>query len=92
MLCYVQVYERAKYHLLQCATGESVLRLDKTELHSEAKSLQEIYLTEQHHETLHNYLRVYLGDQGYDPLFLQVRFSGIALSGCFLELGQIFPL
>ena len=81
MLCYVQVYERAKYHLLQCATGESVLRLDKTELHSEAKSLQEIYLTEQHHETLHNYLvnqlPVYVGDQGYDPLFLQVGFSGI---------------
>ena len=90
MLCCVQVYERAKYHLLQCATGESVLRLDKTELHSEAKSLQEIYLTEQHHETLHNYLvnqlPVYVGDQGYDPLFLQVRFSRIEFSGRILEV------
>ena len=67
-----------------------MLRLDKTELHSEAKSLQEIYLTEQHHETLHNYLvnqlPVYVGDESYDTLFLQVGFSGIEYSGCNFEV------
>jgi len=43
--------------MLQCATGESVLRLKKTKLASEARKIQNIYMEEQYHETLLQYLQ-----------------------------------
>lgn len=50
------MFERAKFHLLQCATAECILRLDKTELEEDAADIQEMYFQEQHHENLLQYL------------------------------------
>ena len=67
-----RVLERAKFHLMQCATGEAVLRLDKTRLAREALELQRIYMKDQHHESLLDYLQHELG-QGWDnSTFIQV--------------------
>ena len=65
------MFEKAKYHLLQCATGESVLRLDKTELSMEAMKIQNIYMKRQKHENLHEYLDHAIFD-AYQPLYIQV--------------------
>ena len=65
----VQVLRTAKSHLLQCATGEAVLRVGRTDLCHESTLIQNIYLNEQYHDSLLSYLR----HQQYDePLFIQV--------------------
>ncbi|XP_067936897.1 E3 ubiquitin-protein ligase rnf213-alpha-like [Watersipora subatra] len=66
-----QVLKRAKFHLLQCATGEAVLRLEKTQLNREAKRIQEIYMKEQHHETLLQYLNFELSNRGGKSKLIQ---------------------
>ncbi|KAF6032077.1 hypothetical protein EB796_009577 [Bugula neritina] len=67
-----QVFERAKFHLLQCATGESVLRLDKTMLEFEAKKIQSMYMTEQYHETLQQYLTHLMSAESDSSVYIQV--------------------
>lgn len=47
--------------MIQIATAESVLRLDKTLLKEEAKAIQQIYIAEQSHETLLEYIECELG-------------------------------
>jgi len=69
---FPQLLECAKYHLLQCATGESVLRLNKTQLASEAKQIQNTYMEEQYHETLLQYLQHVIPMAGDSSIFLQV--------------------
>ena len=73
------MFEKAKYHLLQCATGESVLRLDKTELSMEAMKIQDIYMKKQKHENLHEYLHHAISDT-YQPLYIQVSITYIKLT------------
>ena len=46
----------SKSYLLECATAEAVLRLDRTLLHEEAIEIQTKYLVEQNHETLLQYM------------------------------------
>jgi len=69
------VFERAKFHLLQCATGESVLRLDKTMLEFEAKKIQSMYMTEQYHETLQQYLTHLMSAESDSSVYIQVSQS-----------------
>ena len=59
--------------MLMCSTGEAVMRLDRTDLDRDAKRLQEIYLHEQYHETLLQYLENELYHSGDQSLFIQVR-------------------
>lgn len=47
--------------MIQIATAESVLRLDKTLLKEEAKDIQKVYIEDQFHETLLDYLDGELG-------------------------------
>lgn len=47
--------------MIQIATAESVLRLDKTLLKEEAKDIQKVYIEDQFHETLLDYLDSELG-------------------------------
>ena len=67
-----RVLERAKFHLMQCATGEAVLRLDKTRLARDALELQRIYMKDQHHESLLDYLQHELGTGWDNSTFIQV--------------------
>ena len=60
--------------MLLCATGEAVMRLDRTELSDEAKRNQEIYLHDQYHETLLQYLENEFYHCDEHSLFIQVRF------------------
>ena len=59
--------------MLLCATAESVMRLERTELQREAKTIQEIYLRHQYHETLLQYLENEFALCGNQSLFIQVR-------------------
>lgn len=58
--------------MLQCATGESVLRLEKTELAHEAYAIQKVYMHDQYHETLLQYLEHELPKAGEQSLYIQV--------------------
>jgi len=60
--------------MLQCATGESVLRLSKTRLSGgeEAVKVQKIYTEEQHHESLLQFLQNEWKQTSKLPQFLQV--------------------
>ena len=59
--------------MLLCATAESVMRLERTELQREAKTIQEIYLRHQYHETLLQYLENEFALCGNQSLFIQVK-------------------
>ena len=63
---------QAKRQLVQCATGESVLRLDKTVLKNEAAEIQKMYIFEQTHETLLEYLEAELPSAAGKSLLMQV--------------------
>lgn len=69
---FIQVENRAKFYLLECATAEAVLRLDKTLLCDEADEIQAVYLREQNHENLLQYLEATLPNVTESQL-LQVR-------------------
>ena len=56
--------------MLQCATAECVLRLDRTVLQKEAEDLQRHYLVEQQHENLPQYLTYQLSQTTSDPVIL----------------------
>ncbi|XP_067937583.1 E3 ubiquitin-protein ligase rnf213-alpha-like [Watersipora subatra] len=68
-----QVVKRAKQHLLQIATGESVLRLDRTRLFMETKWVEKVYMEEQQHENLFQYLKHHMSTLDSDQSsFIQV--------------------
>jgi hypothetical protein len=60
--------------MLQCATNESVLRLDKTALEAEASLVQKIYTEEQCHDNLFAYLLKAFSDPSQSSLRIQVSF------------------
>ena len=74
LLLMFQALELSQFLLLQCATSEAVLRLDKTQLSSEAKDIQDLYLDKQRHETLLQYLERFVVHETkkHRPLFIQV--------------------
>lgn len=59
--------------MLLCSTGEAVMRLDRTDLAHDARRLQDIYLHDQYHETMLQYLQNQLHQCGQNSLFMQVR-------------------
>ena len=65
--------------MLECATAEAVLRLDKTILCDEAEEIQSIYLREQNHENLLQYLEATLPQESA-PQLLQVRVETATLN------------
>ena len=59
--------------MLLCATAESVLRLDRTQLVHEASGLQKMYLHDYYHESLLQYLENELSKRGDQSSFTQVK-------------------
>lgn len=82
----LQVLDRAKFHLLQCATKESVLRLDRTMLRDEAPHLQRIYMEEQKHEDLFSYLSDVFTPQPTAGLRIQVSLPLLKLLTFYIIL------
>jgi len=81
------VLEQAKFDLLRCATAESVLRLNKTELEREAVGILRIYTEDQHHECLEDFLYERLS-QADRKHFTQVRLERTL----FLHNTEIYQL
>lgn len=67
-----QVEKWCKAYLIQCATAESVLRLDKTMLKNESQQIQQIYIAEQHHENLQEYIEAQLQPPVAKSILMQV--------------------
>ncbi|KAF6041607.1 hypothetical protein EB796_000120 [Bugula neritina] len=67
-----EVLERSKFYMLQCATGEAVLRLDRTCLKTEAGQIQDVYMTQQSHESLIQYLSQEVNLTSSTNLYIQV--------------------
>ena len=62
-----------KRRLLQCATPEAVVHVSQTELKDEAEEIRQIYMEEQQHESLLEYLDVRLKDNEVQQnAFIQV--------------------
>jgi len=60
--------------MLQCATGEAVLRLDRTCLKAEAGQIQDVYMTQQSHESLIQYLSQEVNLTSSTNLYIQVSY------------------
>jgi len=86
-IIFQDVIDQSKRLMLQCATGESVLRLSKTRLSGEeAEKVKKIYTEEQHHESLLQFLQNEWKQTSKLPQFLQVRnilYQPIVLILCY---------
>lgn len=68
-----KILEKAKEHVMQCVTGEAVLRLNRTELSRQATKLRDIYITRQSHETLYEYYKDMISSE-QESQFIQVSY------------------
>ena len=83
---FIQVHERSKYYMLLCATAESVLRLDRTQLVHEASGLQKMYLHDYYHESLLQYLENEFSICENRSLFIQVSVKYLFTLKCFCHM------
>lgn len=71
----IQVLKLSQYYLLQTASPDAMVRLQKTSLANKSKVLQQIYFERQHHSSLENFLAYHLkfdGDAQPVGMLLQV--------------------
>lgn len=76
----------SKYLLLQTASPDAVVRLEKTVLVDEKMEVKRIYFQQQHHESLEDFLNHHVhGSHGQDGLLMQVStyffLVGVCISG-----------
>lgn len=70
---HLKVFQEAKFVLLWCATPESLVRLDLTDLpNKERELLKRWYGEHQAHDSLIQYLREKIITEKCKPLFAQV--------------------
>ena len=60
----IQVLKLSQYYLLQTASPDAMVRLQKTSLARESEVLQQIYYGRQHHSSLDNFLAYHLKFDG----------------------------
>ena len=71
----LQVLKLSQYQLLQTASPDAIVRLQRTNLARECEQLQQIYFGQQHHSSLNRFLAHHLkrdGDAQSGGLLLQV--------------------
>ena len=62
-----------KRQLLQCATPEAIVRINQTEIQHETQEIRKIYLNDQRHESLSEYLALRLQENSDNrDTFIQV--------------------
>lgn len=71
-----EVFDIAKTFLLNCATPDSVLRLEYSDLgNQEREELQQMYFHQQHHRSLRDFINHHLNQPGDNCKFTEVCFS-----------------
>lgn len=55
-----QVLRLSQYQLLQTASPDAIVRLQRTELASESETIQQIYFKKQHHNSVDDFLEFHL--------------------------------
>lgn len=71
-----QVLRLSQYLLLQMASPDALIRLDKTALAAERDDLSKLYFEGQHHQSIHDFLLHCITESVSDGgLLMQVRHS-----------------
>ena len=71
----IQVLRLSQYLLLQMASDDSIVRLKNTALANHQEELMELYLSEEHHNSINNFIRYHMhnNSSSHEGLLLQVN-------------------